>query len=121
MSREVKPTITMTSQQTVDRQQLSFGMWRAFAFRMDRACLWKNSGAREDGANDVELRVLRNKLINLMLDWELEALSLDAQRYRAIRPEDRENLRESALAYRKCITKLTELLNSSSVLACKSI
>jgi hypothetical protein len=86
---------------------------------MDRVGLWTEMGMRDGGSgNQLEIRVLRNKLINLTLDWELEALSLDAQRYRAIRLEDRENLRESALAYRKCITKLTELLQSSPILSC---
>jgi hypothetical protein len=87
---------------------------------MERVGLWSELGTRDSGSgNQLEIRVLRNKLINLTLDWELEALSLDAQRYRAIRLEDRENFRESALAYRKCITKLTELLNSSPVLSCR--
>ena len=88
---------------------------------MDRGCLWKNSGGREEGpGNTLEVRVLRNQLINLTLDWELEALALDAQRYRARVAEEREHFRDSALAYRKCIAKLTELLNSSSILAYKA-
>lgn len=92
-----------------------------FVSPMERGCLWTESGAREQGArNELELRVLRNKLINLTLDWELEALALDAQRYREAAPDQREHLRDNALAYRKCIAKLTELLNSSSVLACKT-
>lgn len=69
--------------------------------------------------SESELRALKNKLVSLMLDWELEALSLDAQRYRAAQAEERDNLRESALAYRKCITKLTELLSNSTMPACK--
>ena len=79
---------------------------------MDRVSL-KDSGVRDEEAkSDMELRVLRNRLLDLTLNWELEALSLDAQRYRAERMEERENLRESALAYRKCVHKLTALLKS---------
>jgi hypothetical protein len=70
--------------------------------------------------SDVDLRVLRNQLINLTLDWELEALALDAQRYRSQASTERESLRDSAQTYRKCIAKLTELLNSSLALAAKA-
>jgi hypothetical protein len=80
---------------------------------MDRTCLWRDVATRDN----LDVRVLRNQLINLTLDWELEALALDAQRYRAPGAVERENLRDSAIAYRKCIAKLTELLNSSTVLA----
>lgn len=68
---------------------------------------------------NVEIRFLRSRIINLTLDWELEALSLDAQRYRTSGAEKREQLRDCALAYRKCIAKLTELLDSNALLASK--
>lgn len=88
---------------------------------MDRGCLWSNVGVREIAPrNDLELRILRNKLVNLTLDWELEALALDAKRYRESVADQRDHLRDNALAYRKCIAKLSGLLNSSSLLACKT-
>jgi hypothetical protein len=88
---------------------------------MDSVCLRRSSGVREAGAqSNWEVRLLRNQLMNLTLGWELEALALDAKRYRAVGSEQKESLRDSALAYRKCIAKVTELLNSGSISACKS-
>jgi hypothetical protein len=73
-------------------------------------------GERKD---DVAARVLRSQLVNLTLDWELAALALDARRYKASETVERENLRDSAIAYRKCIAELTGILSASSLLACK--
>ena len=70
--------------------------------------------------HDVEAQVLRSRLVNLTLDWELAALALDAQRYRTNTTLERESLRDSATAYRKCIAALTEVLSRSSLLACKT-
>jgi hypothetical protein len=69
--------------------------------------------------DDVEARVLRSQLVNLTLDWELAALALDAQRYRTSGFGERESLRDSATAYRKCIAELTRVLSRSALLACK--
>jgi hypothetical protein len=54
---------------------------------------------------------LRTKLVKLALDWELKALDLDAARYRTPGPTERENLRETALTYRRCIADLSSLMN----------
>jgi hypothetical protein len=80
---------------------------------MERGCTAVESGLGSLGGRnqDIDLRILRSQLINLSLDWELEALALDAQRYRAQGTVEKESLRDSAQAYRKCIAKLTELLN----------
>jgi hypothetical protein len=72
-----------------------------------------------DPNEDVQTRVLRSQLMSLALDWELAALALDAQRYRAAGNEQRESLRDSAVTYRKCIAELSELLSGSALLACK--
>jgi hypothetical protein len=90
---------------------------------MDRMSLWRDStGIRveEPKKTDLEARVLRNKLINLTLDWELAALTLDAQRYKANETLERESLRDSAIAYRKCISELSEVLSGNPMLACKT-
>lgn len=90
---------------------------------MDRVGIWREARiAREEGGKKYELetRVLRNKLVNLTLDWELAALTLDAQRYKSTGPLERESLRDSANTYRKCIAELGEILSNSSVLACKA-
>jgi hypothetical protein len=70
--------------------------------------------------NEIEAQVLRSRLVNLTLHWELAALRLDAQRYRADAAIERESLRDRATAYRKCITALTEVLAGSSLLAYKT-
>ncbi|MGV3773396.1 MAG: hypothetical protein ACO1QB_10880 [Verrucomicrobiales bacterium] len=54
---------------------------------------------------------LRTKLVKLALDWELKAIELDAARYRTVGSVERENLRETALTYRKCIADLSTLMN----------
>ena len=88
---------------------------------MDRLNLWRD--ARSENAErkgDLEIRVLRNRLVNLTLDWELAALTLDAQRYKASGPMEKESLRDSANTYRKCIAELSEVLSGSPVLAGKA-
>ena len=86
-----------------------------------RAVRWRDAlnDPLEVKLQNTDLSVLRNKLINLTLDWELAALHLDAQRYRANGILERESLRDSALAYRKCIAELTEVLSANSLLACR--
>jgi hypothetical protein len=74
---------------------------------------------RDHERGGVEARVLRSQLVNLTLDWELTALALDAQRYRAADVLKRESLRESASAIRKCVAELTKVLSGSALLACK--
>jgi hypothetical protein len=88
---------------------------------MDRILSWTDSrgSSEEQKRSDLETRVLRNKLVNLTLDWELAALALDAQRYKTSGPLERESLRDSANTYRKCVAELSGLLSNSSVLACK--
>jgi hypothetical protein len=79
----------------------------------------RNGTSQADRKDGLEARVLRGQLVSLTLDWELAALALDAQRYRVPDCEERENLRDSAAAYRKCIAELTQVLAGSSLLACK--
>ncbi len=83
---------------------------------MNRAVLGGGAGLGDD-TNEAELRLL--KLVNLTLDWELRALALDARRYCTQSAQERESLRESAAAYRKCAAELTEMLSASALLACK--
>jgi len=89
---------------------------------MNGTGLWNGAAVEEQivRTSDVSARVLRSRLVNLTLDWELAALTLDAQRYRANGNIERESLREKAIAYRKCIAELTEVLSASSLLACKA-
>jgi hypothetical protein len=89
---------------------------------MDRLGIWRDSrvGQGEDRKNELETRVLRNRLVNLTLDWELAALTLDAQRYKASGPLEKESLRDSANTYRKCIAELSDILSGSPVLAAKA-
>jgi len=89
---------------------------------MDRLNLWRDARGTEnaDRKGDLEIRVLRNRLVNLTLDWELAALTLDAQRYKASGPMEKESLRDSANTYRKCIAELSEVLSGSPVLAGKA-
>ena len=70
--------------------------------------------ARERKA-ELETGALQKKLVNLALDWELAALTLDDQGYSAEACLDGESLRASAVVYRKCIAELTEILAGSSV------
>jgi hypothetical protein len=89
---------------------------------MDRLGLWRDAriAQGEERKSDLETRVLRNRLVNLTLDWELAALTLDAQRYKANAPLEKESLRDSANTYRKCVAELSEILSASPVLACKA-
>ena len=89
---------------------------------MDRLNLWRDARGTEnaDRKGNLEIRVLRNRLVNLTLDWELAALTLDAQRYKASGPVEKESLRDSANTYRKCIAELSEVLSGSPVLAGKA-
>ena len=89
---------------------------------MDRLSLWRDArvAQSEERKSDLETKVLRNRLVNLTLDWELAALTLDAQRYKANAPLEKESLRDSANTYRKCVAELGEILSGSSVLACKA-
>ena len=89
---------------------------------MDRLNLWRDARGTEnaDRKGNLEIRVLRNRLVNLTLDWELAALTLDAQRYKASGPMEKESLRDSANTYRKCIAELSEVLSGSPVLAGKA-
>jgi hypothetical protein len=73
----------------------------------------EDQSVEEEGAMDNH--VLKSRLINLLLDWELEALSLDARRYRSEAADERESLRRSATLYRKCIADLSTLLGSGSL------
>ena len=74
----------------------------------------------EDKRTEIETRVLRSKLVNLTLDWELAALTMDAQRYKTIAQQERESLRDSANTYRKCVAELNQIISVSSAPACKS-
>ena len=89
---------------------------------MDRLNLWQDARSAENAErkDGLEIRVLRNRLVNLTLDWELAALTMDAQRYKASGPMEKESLRDSANTYRKCIAELSEVLSGSPVLAGKA-
>ena len=76
-------------------------------------------GANHDKSLEIESRVLRSRLINLTLDWELAALTMDAQRYKSDAQLERESLRSSANTYRKCVAGLSEILSSPSMSSCK--
>lgn len=83
---------------------------------MDRVSGLVISGKSEHNRHsETEPRVLRSKLLSLTLDWELAALTLDAQRYKSHSGLDGESLRESATVYRKCIAEVTDLLGKGSV------
>ena len=64
----------------------------------------------DDRKNEIRTRVLRSKLVNLTLDWELAALTMDAQRYKTITHKERESLRDSANNYRKCVAELNQVI-----------
>ena len=68
--------------------------------------------AGQEIKSDIETRVLRSRLVNLTLDWELAALTMDAQRYKSHAQIDRESLRDSANTYRKCVAELSEVLSN---------
>ena len=70
-------------------------------------------GSGEHRQGEIETRVLRSRLVNLTLDWELAALTMDAQRYKAHEQIERESLRDSANTYRKCVAELSEIISHS--------
>jgi hypothetical protein len=76
------------------------------------------AGGHERG--EMEARVLRSRLVNLTLDWELAALTMDAQRYKSHRQNERESLRDCANTYRKCVAELNDVISHSSAVACKN-
>ena len=83
---------------------------------MERVGLEKMGVASvEDRSGDINTRVLRSKLVNLTLDWELAALTMDAQRYKAHEQIERESLRDTANTYRKCVAELSEILANSTI------
>ncbi len=87
---------------------------------MNSALLWGGvtaEPAKGNESNPVEARMLRSRLVNLTLDWELAALALDARRYRAMAADERESLRDSATVYRKCISELSALISAGSLVA----
>ena|SRR5436190_10791851 len=61
---------------------------------------------------------LRNKLVNLTLDWEAAAMTLDSQRIKSQTTLERESSRESANVYRKCISEVTDILTAAPNLQC---
>ena len=89
---------------------------------MDRPGIWRDArmAVGENRKNELEARVLRNRLVNLTLDWELAALTMDAQRYKTHGPLEKESLRDSANTYRKCVAELSEILSASPMLAGKA-
>ena len=72
-------------------------------------------GEAKERKAELETGALRKKLVNLALDWELAALTLDGQGYKPETCSDGESLRASAVVYRKCIAELTEALSGASV------
>jgi len=66
-------------------------------------------------SGEMETRVLRSKLVNLTLEWELAALTMDTQRYKSHEQIERESLRDTANTYRKCVAELSEILANSTV------
>lgn len=75
---------------------------------------------RDDGAGGLDARTIRNRLVNLKLEWEVAALTLDTQRYLAHDEKERESLRCSANTYRKCVAELSIIIASTSAAACKA-
>ena len=69
----------------------------------------------DDRRGEMDTRVLRSKLVSLTLDWELAALTMDAQRYKAHEQIERESLRDTANTYRKCVAELSEILANSTM------
>jgi len=77
-------------------------------------------GRGEDKRCEIENRVLRSKLVNLILDWELAALTMDAQRYKSHAQMERESLRDAANTYRKCVAELNEIIANSAAPAARA-
>ena len=67
----------------------------------------------------IETRVLRSRLVNLSLDWELAALTMDAQRYKSHEQTERESLRDSANTYRNCVAELSDIIATTALPRCK--
>jgi hypothetical protein len=84
---------------------------------MDRVSLWRDARMADGKERKHDLR---NQLVNLTMDWELAALTLDAQRYKTQGPLEKESLRDTANTYRKCIAELSEILSCSPMLAAKT-
>lgn len=76
--------------------------------------------AGHEKTGQIEARVLRSRLVNLTLDWELAALTMDAQRYKSHGQTERESLRDCANTYRKCVAELNDIISTGSAPACKS-
>ena len=92
-------------------------MGAAFPINMERVGLQTVGIASlaGDRRGEIETRVLRSKLVNLTLDWELAALTIDTQRYKSQEQIERESLRDTANTYRKCVAELSEILANSTV------
>jgi hypothetical protein len=76
-----------------------------------------NQAAHAEG--NLDTRMLQNRLVNLALDWEVAALTIDSQRYKAQAAFERESLRETANTYRKCISELSEIISACPAFACR--
>ena len=70
-------------------------------------------GAGRERDSELEAGGLKRKLLNLTLNWEMAALTLDDHEYQTGAPAERESLRERAMVYRKCISELSEVLAGS--------
>ena len=77
------------------------------------------TGVGTERTFEIESRVLRSRLVNLTLDWELAALTMDAQRYKSLAQLERESLRDTANTYRKCVAELTQVIASAALPSCK--
>jgi hypothetical protein len=87
---------------------------------MERVMTAKEApGLGHERSFEIESRVLRSRLVNLTLDWELAALTMDAQRYKSHAQLERESLRDTANTYRKCVAELSEIIASAAVPSCK--
>jgi hypothetical protein len=60
-----------------------------------------------------ENRMLRSRLKNLTLSWELKALAFEAQEHTKLNAEN-VILKERVSVYRKCISEVTEILELNS-------
>lgn len=70
-------------------------------------------GEAKERKAELETGALQKRLVNLALDWEMAASTLDGQGYEPA--SDTESLRASAVVYRKCIAELSEILAGASV------
>jgi hypothetical protein len=87
---------------------------------MERVITAKEApGVGSERTFEIETRVLRSRLVNLTLDWELAALTMDAQRYKSHEQLERESLRDSANTYRKCVAELSEIIAGTAHTSCK--